>query len=131
MSQAPPPEWRFDELSYLLNAYTHTGYAFSDTPDVPGPGLASYLRLAAREPHRAAAAVREIDDLLSVGLFSDEIADEVEELPHIQPPTGTIVEDCLRIVRSHLVRLLQDPSGVPQTNPQNAWEWNHRFPELS
>lgn len=131
MSQAPPSEWRFDELSYLLNAYTYTGFMFSDTAEIPGPGLASYLRLAAREPQRAARAVQEIDHLLSVGLFSEGIADEVEELPHIRPPAGTSVEDSLRIIRGHLVRFLQDPSRVPQRNPQNSWEWNHRFPELS
>lgn len=43
---------------------------------------------------------------------------------------GTSVEDCLRVTREHLRRLLQDPSRVPRTNPQTVWEWNERFPEL-
>ncbi|MFD8305767.1 contact-dependent growth inhibition system immunity protein [Streptomyces sp. NPDC059690] len=131
MSQAPPPEPRFYELSELLEAYANTGYTFSDTAESPGPGLASYLRIAARDPTRAATAIRQIDELLSVGLFSGEIADDVEDLPHIRPPMGTSVEDCLRVARGHLVRLLQNPSQVPVTNPQNNWEWNERFPELS
>ncbi|MGI5409375.1 contact-dependent growth inhibition system immunity protein [Streptomyces chartreusis] len=131
MSQALPPGPRFYELSDLLEAYTDTGYTFSDTAETPGPGLASYLRVAARNPARAATAIAQIDDLLSVGLFSEEIADDVEDLPHIRPPMGTSVEDCLRIAREHLRRLLQDPSRVPQTNPQTVWEWNERLPELS
>lgn len=130
MSQASPPEPRFYELCSLLNAYAHTGYTFNDTTETPGPGLASYLRIAARDPARAATAVQQIDELLSVGLFSEEIADDVENLPHIRPPMGTSVEDCLRIAREHLQRLLQDASRIPQMNPQNAWEWDERFPQL-
>ena len=131
MSQAHPPEQRFYELSDMLAAYANTGFTFSDTAETPGPGLGSYLRIAARDPARAVTAVHQIEDLLSVGLFSEEIADEVENLPHIRPPLGTSVEDCLRIARDHLKRLLQDPSRIPQMNPQNSWEWNERFPELS
>ncbi|MFI6661339.1 contact-dependent growth inhibition system immunity protein [Streptomyces sp. NPDC050523] len=131
MSQELPPGQRFYELSDLLSAYANTGFEFSDSMETPGPGLASYLRIAARDPARAATAVQQIDELLSVGLFSDEIADEVEDLPHIRPPLGTSVEDCLRVTRDHLHRFLQDPSRVPLVNPQNRWEWNHRFPELS
>ncbi|MER6548351.1 contact-dependent growth inhibition system immunity protein [Streptomyces sp. NPDC001250] len=131
MSQALPPGQRFYELSDLLEAYAHTGFTFSDTTETPGPGLASYLRIAARDPARAATAVHQIEELLSVGLFSDEIADDVENLPHIRPPMGRSVEDCLRIVRDHLYRFLRDPSRVPQENPQNSWEWNERFPALS
>ncbi|MFI7872530.1 contact-dependent growth inhibition system immunity protein [Streptomyces salinarius] len=106
-------------------------FTFSDTAEVPGPALSAYLRIAARDPARAATAIRQIDDLLSVGLFSDEIADEVEYLPHIRPPRGTTVEDCLRVVRGHLHRLLHDPSRVPQAPPQTSWEWNERFPSLA
>ncbi|MCX5060178.1 contact-dependent growth inhibition system immunity protein [Streptomyces sp. NBC_00201] len=131
MSQPPPPGQRFDELGSLLQAYAQTGFTFADTAETPGPGLASYLRIAARDPERAATALRQIDDLLSVGLFSEETADEVENLPHIRPPMGASVEDCLRIVRGHLYQLLQDPSRVPYVNPQNSWEWNERFPALS
>ncbi|MFE4575554.1 contact-dependent growth inhibition system immunity protein [Streptomyces chartreusis] len=131
MSQALPPGPRFHELSDLLEAYTDTGYTFSDTAETPGPGLASYLRIAARNPARATTAIAQIDDLLSVGLLSGEIADGVEDLPHIRPPMGTSVEDCLRIAREHLRRLLQGPSLIPQTNPQTVWEWNERLPELS
>ncbi|MGW5468127.1 contact-dependent growth inhibition system immunity protein [Streptomyces chartreusis] len=131
MSQAVPSEPRFYELSDLLKAYAYSGFTFTDTAETPGPGLASYLRIAARDPARAETAVQQIDELLSVGLFSEEIAEDVENIPHIRPPMGTSVEDCLRITREHLHRFLQDPSRVPQMNPQNAWEWNERFPELS
>jgi len=131
MSQQLPPEPRFYELSDLLAAYANTGFTFSDTAETPGPGLASYLRIATRHPARAVTAVQQIDDLLSVGLFSEEIADDIENLPHIRPPMGTSVEDCLRVVRDHLRRFLEDPSQIPMMNPQNHWEWNERFPELS
>ncbi|WP_369170222.1 contact-dependent growth inhibition system immunity protein [Streptomyces sp. R28] len=131
MSQAIPPWPRFYELSELLEAYANTGFTFTDTAEAPGPGLASYLRIATRDPARASTAVQQIDDLLSVGLFSEEIADDVEGLQQIRPPMGTSVEDCLRIARDHLNRFLEDPSRVPQMNPQNAWEWNERFPQLS
>lgn len=131
MSQQRPPEPRFYELSDLLAAYANTGFTFSDTAETPGPALASYLRIAARDPARAVTAVQQIDDLLCVGLFSEEIADNVENLPHIRPPMGVSLEDCLRIVRDHLHRFLQDPSRVPLMNPQNHWEWNERFPGLS
>ncbi|MFI6008169.1 contact-dependent growth inhibition system immunity protein [Streptomyces sp. NPDC051243] len=131
MSLPLQPEPRFYELSDLLTAYAYTGFTFTDTTETPGPGLSSYLRIAARDPARAETAVQQIDELLSVGLFSEEIADDVEDLPHIRPPMGTNVEDCLRIARDHLNRFLEDPSRVPQMNPQNAWEWNERFPQLS
>ncbi|MFE5890660.1 contact-dependent growth inhibition system immunity protein [Streptomyces sp. NPDC056462] len=131
MSHNFPPGQRFYELADLLTAYTYTGFMFTDTTETPGPGLASYLRIAARDPVRAETAVHQIEDLLSVGLFSEEIADDVEGLPHVRPPMGVSVEDCLRIARDHLYRFLQDPSRVPRLNPQNAWEWNERFPELS
>ncbi|MGY0069247.1 contact-dependent growth inhibition system immunity protein [Streptomyces sp. QTS137] len=131
MSQELPPGHRFHELGNLLAAYTYTGFTFSDTTETPGPGLASYLRIAARGPERAAVAIRQIDDLLAVGLSSEEIADDVECLPHIRPPMGTSVEDCLRLARDHLHRFLQDPSQVPPANPQTPWEWNERFPGLS
>ncbi|MGY6023156.1 contact-dependent growth inhibition system immunity protein [Streptomyces spinosirectus] len=130
MTQEPPSQGRFYELAELLNAYTYTDLSFSDTPETPGPGLASYLRTAARDPARAETAVQQIEDLLSVGLFSDEIADDVDDLPHINPPLGKSVEDCLRVVRDHLYRFLQDPARVPQMNPQTRWEWDERFPEL-
>ncbi|MFI6440002.1 contact-dependent growth inhibition system immunity protein [Streptomyces sp. NPDC050759] len=131
MNQAPPPEPRFYELGELLEAYANTGFMFSDTAETPGPALASYLRIAARDPARAATAVRQIEELISIGLFSEEIADDVEDLPHIRPPMGTSVEDCLRVARDHLNRFLQDPSQIPPVNPQNNWEWNERFPALS
>ncbi|WP_121749490.1 contact-dependent growth inhibition system immunity protein [Streptomyces sp. E2N166] len=130
MSQSLPPGHRFHELSDLLEAYACADFTFSDTAEAPGPALSAYLRTAARDPARAATAIRQIDDLLSVGLFSEEIADEVELLPHIRPPMGASVEECLRVVRGHLHRLLRDPSQIPQVNPQSAWEWNERFPSL-
>ncbi|MFE6172912.1 contact-dependent growth inhibition system immunity protein [Streptomyces sp. NPDC056464] len=131
MSQGLPSEPRFYELGGLLAAYASADFMFQDTADIAGPSLASYLRIAARDPARAVTAVRQIDELLSFGLFSEEIADDVENIPHIVPPMGTSVEDCLRIARDHLNRFLEDPSRVPQMNPQNTWEWIERFPELS
>ncbi|MFF7333640.1 contact-dependent growth inhibition system immunity protein [Streptomyces sp. NPDC090306] len=125
------PSWqRFYELSDLLEAYASADFTFADTAEVAGPGLASYLRIAAREPSRASKAIEQIDDLLSVGLFSEEIAEDVETMPHIRPPLGSSVEDCLRIARRHLVRLLQDPSQIPPAHPQTSWEWHERFPRL-
>jgi hypothetical protein len=130
MSQPLPPGQRFHELSDLLESYANVDFTFTDTTEAPGPALSAYLRTAARDPERAATAIRQIDDLLSVGLFSDAIADEVEHLPHIRPPMGTSVEDCLRVVRDHLHRFLRDPSRIPQAKPQTSWEWNERFPSL-
>ncbi|MEU5752593.1 contact-dependent growth inhibition system immunity protein [Streptomyces sp. NPDC047829] len=130
MSHPFPPGQRFHELSDLLGSYANVDFTFSDTADAPGPALSAYLRTAARDPARATTAIRQIDDLLSIGLFSEEIADEVECLPHIRPPMGTSVEDCLRVVRDHLHRFLRDPSRIPQVNPQSSWEWNERFPSL-
>ncbi|MET7484815.1 contact-dependent growth inhibition system immunity protein [Streptomyces sp. NPDC005538] len=127
------PHDRFTELHVLLQAYEWTGgHAFDDTMEAPGAGLTSYLRVIAPTPQRAAAAVREIDDLLTVGLFSDEIADDVDLLPHLEPPTGASVEDCLRVVRHHLCQFLAKPptdGAVPR--PQTRWEWRERFPGLS
>lgn len=54
MGQEFPAEPRFYELSDLLEAYAYTGFTFTDTAEAPGPGLASYLRIAARDPARAA-----------------------------------------------------------------------------
>jgi integrase len=54
---------RFHELSRLLSAYESAGEVFDDTLGTPGRALKSYLRTAARTPDRAAAAVRETEDL--------------------------------------------------------------------
>lgn len=83
------PTDRFRELRDLLRAYESTGHAFDDTLEAPGAALSSYLRTSAFAPGRAEAAAREIDDLLAVGLFSDEIADDVDLLPHIEPPRAS------------------------------------------
>jgi len=126
------PGDRFPELSRLLTAYEWTGEVFDDTVESPGRALASYIRTAARNPDRVVAAVREIDDLLEVGLFSDEIADDVDLLPHIEPPQGASVEDCLRIIRRHLKGFLAAPPAPdPTVRPQTSWEWRERFPALA
>ncbi|MBC2907982.1 contact-dependent growth inhibition system immunity protein [Streptomyces cupreus] len=131
MTEPGPPGQRFYEIDHLLTAYARHGSTFSDTAAAPGPGLASYLRVVARDPARGARAVQQIDDLLAVGLFAEEIADEVDPLPRIQPPAGMSVEDCLRVARDYINRVLQDPSQVPLVKPQNRWEWKETFPFLS
>ncbi|MGW1183835.1 contact-dependent growth inhibition system immunity protein [Streptomyces drozdowiczii] len=126
------PTDRFRELRDLLRAYESTGHTFDDTLEAPGAALSSYLRTSAFAPGRADAAAREIDDLLAVGLFSDEIADDVDLLPHIEPPKGVGVEDCLRAVRHHLGNFLaKRPAPKADLRPQTSWEWRHRFPALS
>lgn len=130
MNEPPPHGQRFYEITELLEAYADTGFTFSDTSEAPGPGLTSYLRVVARNPERGMVAVQQIDDLLTIGLFSAEVADDIEWMPEIQPPTGMSVEDCLRISRNHIDRALQDLSLVPKANPQNRWEWNEWFPAL-
>ncbi|MFE2471123.1 contact-dependent growth inhibition system immunity protein [Streptomyces mirabilis] len=123
---------RFTELHDLLQAYEWSGNTFDDTMEAPGAALTSYLRVVAAKPQRAAAAVRELDDLLAVGLFSDEVADDVDLLPHIEPPSGVSVEDCLRVIRHHLSHFLAKPSADGSTHrPQTAWEWRERFPALA
>ncbi len=122
---------RFCELRQLLRSYGVTGYAFDDTEGSPGAALAAYLRQAALDPARAVEAVAEIDDLLAVGLFSDEIADDVDLLPHINPPRGETVERCLAVVRDHLRQFLAEPVAPSTLPPQTAWEWRERFPALS
>ncbi|MEV4334826.1 contact-dependent growth inhibition system immunity protein [Streptomyces sp. NPDC049597] len=123
---------RFKELRNLLRSYEETGYTFDDAPDRPGAALAAFLRQAGRHPGRAAELAAEIDDLLSKGLFSEEIAEDVDLLPHIKPPIGASVEECLLLIRQHLVDFLEVPGRpAPVTPPQTAWEWKGRFPELS
>ncbi|MFF3910489.1 contact-dependent growth inhibition system immunity protein [Streptomyces sp. NPDC001848] len=127
-----PVDDRFHELRRLLRAYEQPGYAFDDTVEAPGVALSAYLRTTAFAPERAAAAAREIQDLLTVGLFSDEVADDVELFPHIRPPQGVSVEECLRVVLQHLERFLAAPPP-PRTSvrPEIAWEWRERFPALA
>ncbi|MFJ9966609.1 hypothetical protein [Streptomyces avermitilis] len=105
---------RLQELRQLLYAYEETGYAFDDTVETPGTALSAYLRTASYAPERARAAAREIDDLLAVGLFNDDIADDVDLLPRVNPPKGVGVEDCLRAVRQHLKRF---PASPPAPGP--------------
>ncbi|WP_405787595.1 hypothetical protein [Streptomyces sp. NBC_01367] len=126
-----PSNDRFRELRELLRSYTVTGYVFDDTEDRRGIALSAYLRQAALDPARAAEAAAEIDDLLETGLFSDEIADDVDLLPHIRPPRGGTVEGCLAVVGGHLRRFLAEPDSPSRLPPQTAWEWRERFPELS
>ncbi|MFE3864107.1 contact-dependent growth inhibition system immunity protein [Streptomyces goshikiensis] len=125
-----PSNDRFRELRELLDSYTVTGYAFDDTEDRRGVALSAYLRQAARDPARAAEAAAEIDDLLETGLFSDEIADDVDLLPHINPPRGETVESCLAVIGGHLRQFLAEPANPSQSPPHTAWEWRERFPGL-
>ncbi|MEV7441465.1 contact-dependent growth inhibition system immunity protein [Streptomyces sp. NPDC091204] len=126
-----PSNDRFRELRQLLRSYEVTGYVFDDTENRSGAALSAYLRQAAIDPTRAAEAAAEIEDLLKTGLFSDEIADDVDLLPHIQPPHGKTVEGCLAVIGGHLRQFLAEPAAPSQTPPQTAWEWKERFPELS
>lgn len=125
-----PSNDRFYELRHLLRSYTVTGYTFDDTEERCGVALSAYLRQAAIEPARAAGAVAEIEDLLGVGLFSEEIADDVDLLPHIHPPRGKTVEDCLAVIGGHLRQFLAEPVAPSRTPPRTAWEWRERFPGL-
>ncbi|MFK4144339.1 contact-dependent growth inhibition system immunity protein [Streptomyces sp. NPDC004065] len=127
-----PVDDRFHELRHLLRAYEQPGHAFDDTLEAAGTALSAYLRAAAYAPERAAEAAREIKDLLALGLFSEEIADDVDLLPHIAPPQGVGVEDCLRVVLHHLERFLASPAAPrPSVRPAIAWEWRERFPALA
>ncbi|MFH8339298.1 contact-dependent growth inhibition system immunity protein [Streptomyces sp. AM6-12] len=109
-----------------------TKEALRRTHGYPPDGVRLHLRAAAFAPERAAAAVREIQDLLAVGLLSDEIAEDVELLPHIRPPRGVSVEDCLRVIQQHLERFLAAPPPPRSTvRPKIAWEWKKRFPALA
>ncbi|MFE9816619.1 contact-dependent growth inhibition system immunity protein [Streptomyces sp. NPDC005773] len=131
MASPPSPGFRFHEVQALLEAYAAHDYTFTDTPESPGSALSAYLRIASTDPQRVAAAVQQLDDLLRTGLFSPEIADEVALFPEVKPSSGRSVEDCLRIIREHLVRQLQNSTPKSQTLPHNAWERRERFPELN
>ncbi|MFG2671120.1 contact-dependent growth inhibition system immunity protein [Streptomyces sp. NPDC048445] len=122
---------RFRELRRLLSSYESTGFAFDDTESRPGDALCAYLRQTASDPGRVAEALAEIEDLLAVGLFNDEIAEDIDLLPKINPPVGGTVEGCLAVIDGHLRRSLEGPTASPRTPPQTAWEWAERFPELS
>ncbi|WP_327579098.1 MULTISPECIES: contact-dependent growth inhibition system immunity protein [unclassified Streptomyces] len=66
------------------------------------------------------------------GIFSDEIADDVDLLPRIEPPKGVGVEECLRVVRHHLSNFLpKRPAPKAGFRPQTSREWQDRFPALS
>lgn len=131
MSSFPGPGFRFYEVQDLLAAYAAQDYTFSDSPEAPGPALSAYLRVVSQDPRRAATAVQQLDELLLAGLESSEIADDVELLPEIKPPSGRSVEDCLRVIRGHLVRQLENPAPAPQSLPTGKWEYGERFPELN
>ncbi|WP_250402367.1 contact-dependent growth inhibition system immunity protein [Streptomyces cellostaticus] len=122
---------RFPALHELLDSYAFSGNSFTDTTDEPGVALKAYVRQAMRTPGALDAVIAEIDDLLRVGLFDDAIADDVDLLPHVEPPAGRTVEQCLATIRSHLQRV--KTSGVYEQArlPQTDWEWRKRFPELS
>ncbi|GAA1369978.1 contact-dependent growth inhibition system immunity protein [Streptomyces beijiangensis] len=122
---------RFRELRQLLRSYEVTGNEFDDTADRPGAALSAYQRSAGRDSARVAAAVEEIDDLLTTGLFSDELADDIELLPHVTPPQGGSVEESLRIIRHHLTRPAEAPADGSPTRPETSWEWREKFPGLA
>jgi hypothetical protein len=122
---------RFPELHDLLNSYAFAGNTFTDTVEEPGPALQAYVRHAVRTPGLLDAVIGEIDDLLDVGLFSDDIADDVDILPHIDPPPGRTVEQCLATARSHLERIRGGGTYEKPRLPQTDWEWRKQFPEIS
>ncbi|MGW3031265.1 contact-dependent growth inhibition system immunity protein [Streptomyces sp. NPDC001178] len=121
---------RFPELHDLLNSYAFAGNTFTDSVQEPGPALQAYVRQAVRKPDLLDQVIAEIDDLLEIGLFSDEIADDVEILPHVEPPTGSTVEQCLAVIRSHLERIKNGGAYQRSALPQTDWEWRKQFPEL-
>lgn len=121
---------RFPELHDLLNAYAFAGNTFTDTAEEPGPALQAYVRQAVRKPGLLDKVIAEIDDLVQVGLFNDEIADDVDVLPHVDPPEGRTVEQCLALVRDHLDRIRNGGAYRRSALPQTDWEWRKQFPEL-
>ncbi|MFG2196145.1 contact-dependent growth inhibition system immunity protein [Streptomyces sp. NPDC048639] len=121
---------RFPALHELLDSYASIDYTFTDTPDQPGPALQAYARLSRDTPDRLDMAVREIDELLHIGLASEEIANDVDLLPRIKPAAGRSVEECLQIARDHLIRMAGADNVVKPMAPQTKWEWRARFPEL-
>ncbi|MGV9567855.1 contact-dependent growth inhibition system immunity protein [Streptomyces sp. NPDC003480] len=121
---------RFPELQELLDSYASAGWTFTDTPEEAGPALQAYVRYAVNIPGLLDGVISEIDDLLQVGLFSDEIADDVDLLPHINPPAGRSVEECLALIRNHLDRVRDGGPYEESALPQTDWEWNKRFYEL-
>ncbi|WP_405491878.1 contact-dependent growth inhibition system immunity protein [Streptomyces sp. NBC_00096] len=125
-----PSTDRFRELRQLLRSYEVTGFIFDDTEGRRGVALSAYLRQVAFDPARAAEAAAEVDDLLGTGLFNEEIADDVDLLPHINPPHGKTVESCLAVIGGHLRQFLAEPETPSQSPPQTAWEWRERFPGL-
>ncbi|WP_328718569.1 contact-dependent growth inhibition system immunity protein [Streptomyces sp. NBC_00247] len=122
---------RFRELRRLLSSYESTGLAFDDTESRPGDALSAYLSQTASDPGRAAEAVAEIEDLLTVGLFDEEMAEDVDLLPRINPPDGETVEGCLAVIGGHLRRSLTGPATSARTPPRTAQGWAERFPELA
>ncbi|MFE7411946.1 contact-dependent growth inhibition system immunity protein [Streptomyces laurentii] len=121
---------RFPEVHDLLEAYASAGYVFTDTPRAPGDALQSYIRQAIRAPGLLDKVIAEIDDLLAVGLFSGEIADEVDTMPRIAPSAGRTVEQCLALARDHLARIRCGGTYEPAEIPRTHWEWAKRFPGL-
>ncbi|MGW4495463.1 contact-dependent growth inhibition system immunity protein [Streptomyces sp. NPDC004376] len=121
---------RFPELHDLLSSYAFAGNTFTDTAEEPGPALHAYVRQALRTPGALDRVIAEIDDLLETGLFSDDIADDVDVLPHVNPPVGRTVEQCLAVARAHLRRIREGGTHQHSSVPQTDWEWRKRFPEL-
>ena len=130
MTQSMPPGHRFSEVQDLLASYADSGFAFTDTPDTPGPGLSSYIRVVLLDRERGAEAVRQLDDLLSLGVFAEEIADDVELFPRVAPPPGMSVDECLRLARDHIANSLEHPDRYSLVPPRSGWEWEERFPAL-
>lgn len=122
---------RFPELHDLLNSYAFAGNTFTDTVEEPGSALQAYVRQAVRTPGQLDRVIAEIDDLLRVGLFSDEVADDVDILPHVEPPAGWTVEQCLEVIRNHLDRVRNGGTYQHLAIPQTDWEWRKEFPELA
>ncbi|MGW6357654.1 contact-dependent growth inhibition system immunity protein [Streptomyces sp. NPDC055092] len=121
---------RFPQLHDLLNSYAFAGNTFTDTVETPGPGLQAYVRQALSTPGLLDEVIGEIEDLLQVSLFSNEIADDVDILPHIEPPEGCKVEQCFEVARAHLERIRNGGAYQHSDLPQTDWEWRKQFPEL-
>ncbi len=130
MKNPSSPGYRFSRVYELLDAYAAEGFVFTDTPERPGPALESYLRVLPSDPERGIEVVDQLNDLLNVGLFSSQIADDVDIMPQIRPTGGKSVEDCLRIARDHIIECLTNPKTAAPSLPQNDWEWREHFPGL-
>jgi hypothetical protein len=92
--------------------------------------MRSYLRMAVYYPGRCVRVVREIGEVLKVGVTYWPASDFFGHAPPMIPPKGRTRPDCLLAMVPYLGEFENSGYREAPAAPDSAWEWREHYPNL-